>query len=389
MEEYERNRKPQTDEVEEDPVRVMAEFFNFRAVVNFCGKPGALELLRKEPKEAVAELLAALHSAPPVVSAEEALAFSEEIQLSGDRRSIVDRGGTSDLEGYFLAKIGKHIPHLAETHSAVGGSVFSMLDSMSCLRDEVRTKLFTTAVIDAVNEVSSKRNDDSEILVVDAGTGSVPIMAIVAAFANERVRCVCFESNESSCEMARLIISEIGLGDQVTVIHGDARETATNGKKIAVLVSETMDVGLLREPMVDIFAQHSHNLSDDGVCIPSSVDLLVDVKSATDLDEGTPYAKVDERVWPLFKTLNWRAVYRWSPLDLVPKTKVNFSVAATAPDEVAVLGTRVHFPNGSTLEPGLSVITAPVMLRLKGGELNQISYSPGDDDSAVLVTPVR
>lgn len=389
MEEHERNRKPQANEAEEDPVRIMAEFSNLRAVVNFFKNPRAFELLHTEPKEAVAELLAALHDTPPVVSAEEALAFSKAGQLLNGQRSAMDQGEPSVLEGYFLAKIGKHIPHLAETHSAVGGSVFSMLDSMSCLRDEVRTKLFTTAVTDAVNEVSRKRTDDSEILVVDAGAGSVPIMAIVAAFANERVRCLCFESNESSCEMARLILSEIGLGDRITVIHGDARTIVIDGMKIDVLVSETMDTGLLREPMVDILAQHTHNLADDGVCIPSSVEVLVDVKNESDLKGDTPYAKVDEYVWPLFKSSNWRAVHTWSPLDLISKTRVDFSVAAPAPDEVAVLGTRVYFPNGATLEPGLSKITAPVVVELQSGELNRVSYVPGEDESAISVMPIR
>ncbi len=86
---------------------------------------------------------------------------------------------------------------------------FAPAQSIHCMRDTVRTKKFMTAVSNAV-EAASQRKEVVE--VCDAGSGTIPIMGIYAALASPRARVTCLENNPHAVQIARAAVKAFGVG---------------------------------------------------------------------------------------------------------------------------------------------------------------------------------
>ena len=127
---------------------------------------------------------------------------------------------------------------------------FSVPSSLLCLSDFVRTRRFAEGIIHAVRTLG-ERFPRGELHVVEAGGGALPFMSLLAAIVEPRISVTVIEINPVSADYAREAVSRLGLSSRITVRCGDA--TRIEGvERCHLLVSETMDTGLGREPIVQI-----------------------------------------------------------------------------------------------------------------------------------------
>ncbi len=158
--------------------------------------------------------------------------------------------------------------HIVPLDAYVPGA-FTMFDSLRCVSDVVRTKRFVESVGETVRWLE-ERIPNREIRVCDAGCGSLPVLSIAAALASSRVKCTALELNPRSAAMAREIIQGMGLREQIEVVETDILGYEPS-EPFDVVVSETMDVGLANEPLVQVMAHMKQYISPGGVMLPQSV----------------------------------------------------------------------------------------------------------------------
>ncbi len=219
---------------------------------------------------------------PNKVGLKDQYAFKMAAQIpSGEFCSV------SGFEKYFVnlfinavEKLGFRDSLLEEYHNSL-----NPLAGMCCLADKVRTKYFVQAVMESVDE--KLQSGEQDINVLDAGCGPIPILGISAAIIDPRVKVTCLESNPQSHKIAESIVDylvESGAikKDQIQVKLCDAKRYKPDKKdyRYDVLVSETMDSGLLCEPIVEIFHHVKGFAKDDASFIPSSIELKLKLRDS-------------------------------------------------------------------------------------------------------------
>ena len=149
------------------------------------------------------------------------------------------------LQLYLLS----HARALPEFADSKPDGALSVMESMCCLRDEIRTKKFLLGVREAIADLDASGTD--VIRMCDAGTGAIPILAIYAALCSDKVRCDALELNPNAARIAQEVVREFGLQDRIQVRQTDATKFQPE-EPLDFLISETMHSGLTAEPIVQI-----------------------------------------------------------------------------------------------------------------------------------------
>ncbi|MFM2339751.1 MAG: hypothetical protein RLZZ360_387 [Candidatus Parcubacteria bacterium] len=362
-----------------------AEFTLQRAAFSFFQEN--IELCSKPPRDVMPEIIAELPESPKLLSKQEMdLWLKENTSMSGQRLHM-DVGAPSKLESYILFLLMTTSPKSTQfetTDIETTGDRFSLVDSIQILRDEVRTKRFLMGIKEAVaNLLTTKDN----ILVCDAGCGAIPILGIQAALQSPNVQVVCIESNPESVIMARECINAFNLGNQVLVIEGDAREYKPK-REIDLVISETMDIGLLNEPMCDIMSSLKPFTSNDSIFIPEQVEVLATALTASDYDSADSYALIDKDCWPVIQT-KWQVIGSYKAGDLSPYFESDISVPQNNEAKIPLISSRVKIHDSvPTLDFCESRLTAflplPGSLQSRDSKLH-ISYRAGDSIKEVQI----
>lgn len=300
MEDEQKFKAPTINTLEEAQSAI-DELALHRANVDFI--TNHFELIGKEPYGVIKALVADLPDSPQIISREERDVFLEEQYLENGMRSSVDSGKVSVLESYLIHLIGRHYREAlqVDTFTASTGDSFSKVDSVQILRDEVRTKRFLQGVQTSVVALEKVRDD--EIFVCDAGCGALPILGVYAALQSEKIRCICLEKNPEAITMAKALVASLGLEDRVTIIQCDAR-TYEPEKKIDLLVSETMDTGLLNEPMCEILQHLGSYTADDAKILPHKIITYAGISTVDMYTNAETFTLIDKHSVPILD-VNW------------------------------------------------------------------------------------
>ena len=264
----------------------------------------------------------------------------------------------------------------------------TVLESILCLRDQVRTKRFLLAIKDAVKKLEKK----SEIVyVLDAGCGAIPMLGIYATLCSNKVKCTLLELNPNSYRIAREFIGKFNLEDRVRIFQQDAT-TYVHDEKPNLLISETMHSGLIQEPMVQIMSNLFPYVVPNGIVLPSKVKIKAALVRVTEVMD-CPYTV---GIWP-YLIPKWQEVLDYKPGDKLEKIDFKLSTTDLVPGLYLVLVTSDVDLDSEHLVDYESLLTTPQVVLDKStiySDLNSwlvtlkpsdiglksvhISYRPGD-----------
>lgn len=375
----EKGPKPPETRAEFDAARAEVDLYSILIKTMDRWAPNRERWEKGDPKELLDEMVAALPKAPRIVSRD---ASDEELSWQPP---------PTDIEAYVLHRVMLH-DHTAffmdDVESAIGS--FPVSESIRCMRDYERTRRFIRSIDRAV----SRLGREGSVEVLDAGTGAIPIMGLYAAFASDTARVTCLELNPHAARFARSVIESFGLADRVAVREEDATKYR-HDCPIDLLISETMNTGLISEPLTRIMEAQAPRVRTGGIVLPSRVETFAATVPAEVYDTAPEYAQIYGTPRPHLE-LPWTLTSAWQPHDVLRRIEADIPAGATAEERYMLLASRVEL-YGESLELYDSIISMPQPVsQIKGGsEIPKpfhtngnplhLSYAPGDDPDLVLV----
>jgi precorrin-6B methylase 2 len=276
----------------------------------------------------------------------------------------------------------------AEASDRLGNGALSVMESMRCLRDEIRTKKFLLGIREAIADLDASGAD--VIRMCDAGTGAIPILAIYAALCSDKVRCDALELNPNAARIAREVVRECGLQDRIQVRQTDATKFQPE-EPLDFLISETMHSGLTAEPIVQILSNLQPYVKDNGMTLPNRVTVqasLVSLADYTSLNVG--FVKIYGDRHHVVTEQEWQEVASYKPGDNLEEIGFTLSTG-DKPQGKHMVGITSTVDVGSQhIAPYQSLITMPqYVLDTKSDpqiftighdsrETIYVQYKPGD-----------
>ncbi|MGH2553133.1 MAG: hypothetical protein ACRDEB_05415 [Chitinophagaceae bacterium] len=144
----------------------------------------------------------------------------------------------------------------------------------SCLDDMMRTRSFILGIRDAIEE-KLRLNAGRPVTVLYAGAGpfATLLTPLITCFSSEQVKMVLIEINPVSIRHLQKMILHIGMEEYIIdVVQADAvNYSIPDDQQPDILVSETMNNALQREPQVSIVANLMSQCSRQPFLIPEQI----------------------------------------------------------------------------------------------------------------------
>lgn len=179
-----------------------------------------------------------------------------------------------------IAKILSAVSGVSIDHELTGspvidtseGIAISPVQAAKCMEEVQRSRRFLLGITQAIED---KSESTQKINVLYAGTGPFGsiLLPILAKFDSRKLKVTLLDIHRENIKAIKNVVSWLELEDYIeTVIHGDALKwSPKDGRKFDIIVSETMNNFLLREPQVPIFIHLQQFLTSNGVLIPEKI----------------------------------------------------------------------------------------------------------------------
>ena len=277
------------------------------------------------------------------------------------------------------------------------GLAISPAQAAMCVREPVRTAAFIRGAAQAIEDNTD--SPDRPLRVLYAGCGPYAPLAIplMSLYPPERVRFTLLDIHRQSLESARALVSRFGFGAHVAGFrHEDAcGYTIPEHEAPDVIISETMNAGLAKEPLVAISCRLLAQ-APNAVMLPERV--CIDVCLMDESNEFTllspdhvgeiPEPQRDRVMLGRVFELNAGHARTWEKQagDLLPAGRVRIPSPLEERYRPKLL-TRVQVYPGTVLGDYDSSITCPQPLPggelLRGGEILQFHYRLGREPGLV------
>ncbi len=143
-----------------------------------------------------------------------------------------------------------------------------------CLLESMRTRAFAEGLREAIGDLL-RQFPGKTIQVLDAGCGPYALLPLLAAlfYTPQQVQFTILDIFEQNLASARILIRELGMADYFSsYVRADAtmyRWPGSEGPDI--IISETMNKGLEKEPQVAITLNLAAQLPPHGLLLPEMV----------------------------------------------------------------------------------------------------------------------
>ena len=157
-----------------------------------------------------------------------------------------------------------------------------------CFDDYLRTYSFMLATFRCIR--NKVKQDIRKVRILYAGTGPflTIILPSVFLFSSDRISITTLEINETSYKHSKRLISNVGKTDYFEAnLYQDALTFDTD-QKFDIIISETMDKALTREPQIAIFSNLVKFLKSDGNLIPQNIKIHL-VASSIKLEKNVNF----------------------------------------------------------------------------------------------------
>ncbi len=152
------------------------------------------------------------------------------------------------------------------------GVALAPADAGSCLVDPVRTPAFARGVCAAIDAAVARfPGERVEVLYAGCGPFGMLILPACTRFSAEQVGFTLLEVQEKSLAAARSLIEQLELSDHVREFVQADGATYHPERRPHVLVIESLQQALTKEPQVALTRNLAGSLQPGGVLVPKSI----------------------------------------------------------------------------------------------------------------------
>lgn len=143
----------------------------------------------------------------------------------------------------------------------------------TCLDDHYRTAMYIKSCIIEVNRLL-ETNEKVEILYAGSGPYATLILPVLCYFSSSQIQVTLLEMNSESLDCSEAIITQLGLNELIREYLQEDAALFQLQSECQLVISETMQAALEREPQVAIFRNLYRQLPKDTVFIPDKISLI-------------------------------------------------------------------------------------------------------------------
>ena len=157
-----------------------------------------------------------------------------------------------------------------------GGVALSSKHAKDCLEDPIRTVRFLKGVYKAISNLE-ERFDTKKTTILYAGCGPLGtlIIPLLGFFSSKKIEVVLLDINKSSIDSIKKIVKKLKYEAFIKeyVIADATKYLKAKNTSFHMIVSETMDKGLTKEPQVEITRNLGNQLEKNGIFIPEKIEI--------------------------------------------------------------------------------------------------------------------
>jgi hypothetical protein len=186
-----------------------------------------------------------------------------------------------DLFAYLFAPVRELLDSSSRDPIALSsGIAISPLDAASCSNDVIRTAVLLRGVDAALRDALARfRGEIVEVVYAGSGPLAPLIIPLLPLFAGDSIRITFIDAHPEAIESVRRILGEFGLLRFAgRFVCGDATAYEHPGR-LHVVITETMQRALTREPQVAITRHLAKQLLPHGILIPESIKVELEIGS--------------------------------------------------------------------------------------------------------------
>lgn len=179
------------------------------------------------------------------------------------------------------------------------GKAIGTVWAAMCVREMMRTKKFIFGIYNAIKYLQ-KNFPYNSIHIVYAGTGpfAALVIPLTSVFSSKEVQFTLLEINTDTIQILKNTIRAFQVEDYVNeIVQCDAAEYKANiDKPIHMVISETMQNALQKEPQVSIARNLVPQIQEGGIFIPQNISVevaLIDSKRDRERMMGVEGAEHD------------------------------------------------------------------------------------------------
>jgi len=208
---------------------------------------------------------------------------------------------TDDLYDLFVAVSGleENDENSRKDYYLPKGKAIGTVWAAMCIKEFMRTKKFIRGVFLGIKRAKEKF-PNRKIHILYAGTGpfATLIVPLTTVFTSQEIECTLLEINPDSIENLRKIIKAFEIEEYINdIVQCDATEyKADKNKPIHMVVTETMQRALKKEPQVAITLNLVPQMEEGGILIPQNISIeagLLDPKRDMERMMGIEGAEID------------------------------------------------------------------------------------------------
>lgn len=158
-----------------------------------------------------------------------------------------------------------------------GGIALSSKHALDCLKDPLRTSRFITGTYQAIKDtMATVQERPIQLLYAGCGPAAPLVLPYLHEFNPAELQITLLDITSTSLQSVKQLIDYLGLNAYINAYALDDATTYTHPTKkgLHIIVSETMDKGLTKEPQVRITQNLAPQLHPTGVFIPEEIKLF-------------------------------------------------------------------------------------------------------------------
>ena len=192
---------------------------------------------------------------------------------------LLMRRACDELYRVFSTITGVDISKLSEGDIQLpSGKAISPSGAAHCLLEMKRTAVFLRGIKEAIDSKFHEGNSMVSILYAGCGPYATLITPLFSYYSSEQVRITLLDINPVSLEAVEALYSSLGFDGYVTDFVLSDASTYTVDKPYDIVVSETMQAGLKKEPQVAIMQNLIPQCSANTIFIPEQITIDVYLK---------------------------------------------------------------------------------------------------------------